>query len=330
MPFSSYLASSLLNWHRGVSMLPPPPSVHIGLHSGNPGASGLLNDVTVGVAEGRATIPVSSWREPVKTEGSDTVSYTISNDAAVVFTESAGATTLVSHFSCWDSATGGNFLGYGLIAGALTIVAGDPVRFLPGALKIRVLTLQALANDGQLSTALFTFTQEPSTVAGGDAIYNLGYHFTVDTGLQLTKVGIFNTGVAKDHSVGIWNFTNPVTPELVWSASLLAVDPCDSDAFYCWRSIPFGPILRKDVDYVVSAAWDTADAVPAIVDIETISVAPGVQLNHPAASHIGQEYALPSLLANQSSYPPVEQPVDYAFGFYTVNLALGVYKPAPD
>jgi hypothetical protein len=43
----------------------------------------------------------------------------------------------VSYFGCWDAASGGNFLEYGVIANPPTIAIGDLVRFSVGGLVLK-------------------------------------------------------------------------------------------------------------------------------------------------------------------------------------------------
>lgn len=174
-------------------------------------------------------------------------------------------------------------------------------------------------------TPAYTFTKLPNTVAA-DQIYNLGYHFTTDFDRQLLGIGVYNTGARKDHTVGIWDFSNPQNPALVWSTSLLANVPCTSDAYYCWRAVTAGPTLKAGVDYVASAVWDAQDAVPAIVDPADISLISNFQLNQPATSDL--TVALPSLLASQSDYPPIFDAVDFDKGIFAANLSFDTYTPS--
>jgi hypothetical protein len=169
------------------------------------------------------------------------------------------------------------------------------------------------------------FTEAPKVI-NGDGIFNLGYHFTTDADRQLLGIGVYNTGAQKNHSVGIWDFSSVQSPQLVWSSSLLAADPCSSDAYYCWRAVTDGPTLKRGVDYVASAVWDARDFLPGQVDPADISYISGFQLNQPATSNL--EVVLPDLLANQSNYPPIFDAFDFDKGLLAVNVSFETYTPS--
>ena len=94
--------------------------VWVKLHVGDPGASGTANaatettrkSVSFGAASGGA----------------------ISNDAAITWTDIAGSGD-ATHFSLWDAASAGNYLGSGTIT-ANAYSAGDTVTIPAGDLDI--------------------------------------------------------------------------------------------------------------------------------------------------------------------------------------------------
>lgn len=65
----------------------------------------------------------------------------MANTAAVTLSNSAinASPVTVTYFGLWTAATGGNFLNYGLLSPAVTIVNADVVRFGVGQLVLRVL-----------------------------------------------------------------------------------------------------------------------------------------------------------------------------------------------
>jgi len=190
----------------------------------------------------------------------------------------------------------------------------------------------------------FGFTTAPvvnvSEREVADGPYILGYHFTTDFNRQLTRIGIYkptqadptampriNQPSTLDHSVGIWDFTNPGLPVLIWQQDFLASATCITDTtptvapYYCWFDITNGPELDANVDYVVAATWD--ELSPVIVSIENVEViAGGFKLNTTAAT---QQGAVPSILIDLSSepyYAPEESSYMLEKGFYTVNMEL--------
>jgi hypothetical protein len=127
--------------------------------------------------------------------------------------------------------------------------------------------------------------------------------------------------------VGIWDFTSPGLPVLIWQQDFLASATCIADIappvapYYCWFDITNGPELDADVDYVVAATWD--ELSPVIVPTANVSViAGGFKLNTTAAT---QQGAVPSMLIDLSSesyYAPEESSFLLEKGFYTINMEL--------
>jgi hypothetical protein len=137
MPFSQYLAYTLLNWHRGTTMPAPPATIHISLHTSLPGPNGTQGDVTVGVAGGRGSIAAANWSAPTSVVAGDTTSFESSNTAVVTLSSAAVGAATITHFGCWDAATNGNFLEYGTLTNPLAIAVGDAVRFSIGGLVLK-------------------------------------------------------------------------------------------------------------------------------------------------------------------------------------------------
>jgi len=137
MPFSQYQAYNLLNWHRGTAMPAPPATIYISLHSTLPGANGTQGDVTAAVAGARGSIAAANWSAPTSVQAGDILSFESSNTAVVTLSASAVGAATVSYFGCWDAATGGNFLEYGVLTNPLAIAIGDVVRFAVGGLILK-------------------------------------------------------------------------------------------------------------------------------------------------------------------------------------------------
>lgn len=145
MPYSQYLATRILNWHRGVAngttgaqpgIPAAPTTLYVSLHSADPGVNGANNDVTSTVAAARGTIPAADWSLPTPAP-SPASGFQVSNTNQVTLSNSAPGTATVTYFGLWDAAVGGNFLEYGVLGNPLTIAVGDIVRFSVGQLVLR-------------------------------------------------------------------------------------------------------------------------------------------------------------------------------------------------
>ena len=143
MAFSEYLADKVLNWIQGSSFPTELSNVYISVHTGVPGANGTSNDVTSGgsgIASGRATVSAANLSAPTAAPGGG---RQVSNANAVTLTSSATnaaapAGVTLTHFGIWDSASGGNFLGYGTLTQPVTVFTGDTVQFAATSLVVRV------------------------------------------------------------------------------------------------------------------------------------------------------------------------------------------------
>jgi len=168
------------------------------------------------------------------------------------------------------------------------------------------------------------FKAPPETLSDA-GVFNLGYHFATDFDRELKGLGVYESGSSRDHSVGIWDFTNSTQPTLVWSSTILSSTPCNLESYYCWRgfSSPGGPVLKAGVNYVVSSAWDIADPVPARVSPGDTQLAAGFNVFDPAF----YDGVLTGLTADQTLYPPTASNSDY-IGYIAVNLSFDTYTPS--
>lgn len=137
MPFSQYLADSTLNWFRGSTFVAAPApgaSIYVSIHTGDPGLSGVNNDVTAAVAGGRGALPVSALSQASSAAGGG---RQISNTTAVSLSASAPGSAKITHFGLWSAGNGGNFLAYGLLTTPVDVFVGDVLEFPTGQLVIR-------------------------------------------------------------------------------------------------------------------------------------------------------------------------------------------------
>lgn len=100
-------------------------NVYLQLHIGDPGAAGTANPAT---ETSRKAVSMGTPAAPAAGV------ITISNDAQVQWTGIAGSQD-ASHYSLWDAASSGNFLGSGLIT-ANAYTAGDTLTFAVGDIDI--------------------------------------------------------------------------------------------------------------------------------------------------------------------------------------------------
>ena len=179
-----------------------------------------------------------------------------------------------------------------------------------------------------------------SEVMVADGPYVLGYHFTTDFDRKLVRLGIYkptqadttatprsNQPSSMDHSVGIWDFTDPENPVLIWQQDFLATAACVADTtatvapYYCWFDINDGPELNAYVDYVVAATWDELTPVSVLPENVTILI-DGFKLNTSAATEQGAVPGMLIDLSSESYYAPTGSSFMLEKGFLTVNMIL--------
>jgi hypothetical protein len=211
------------------------------------------------------------------------------------------------------------------------------------------------------SASLLVFSQVPSAKAlpeTGPAIgfnkpptegtvdsppYVLGYHFTTDFDRKLVRLGIYKPkqgGVHRksedDHSVGIWDFSESLSPKLVWSQDFSKSLSCDESlVYFCWYDIADGPELIQNLDYVAAATWgDEPSPIRMPMDDVDVLIS-GFKLNTTASTQQGAVPG-PNLLVdlNNPDYAPTESSYMLEKGFFTVNLSFEtssrtVQTPAP-
>lgn len=136
MAFSQYLADSLLLWLKGDNFPTPLTTLHLSVHTGNPGTAGTGADVTTAVCGGRVGVSASLFTTPATSQLSGG-GRQISNTQAVSLTANASSAATLTHFGIWDAASGGNFLGYGVLSSERAVQIGDVLQFPVGQLIIR-------------------------------------------------------------------------------------------------------------------------------------------------------------------------------------------------
>lgn len=115
--FTDYSESSIVNWIVGGTNMPAAlDPVYIALHTNDPTNSGEDNEVTAASYSRVATQASTDW---------DILGNTFSNDVEIKFPEAEENWGNVSHFSLWDSETGGNAVASSELSKARDVDAGD-------------------------------------------------------------------------------------------------------------------------------------------------------------------------------------------------------------
>lgn len=115
--FTNYTESEIVNWMVGGDAMPSPPSnIYVGLHTGDPTETGGSNEVSGNNYARASTTAGTDW----------TISAnTFENADDILFNEASGSWGTVSHFSLWDSSTGGNALAYSALDSSRSVESGD-------------------------------------------------------------------------------------------------------------------------------------------------------------------------------------------------------------
>lgn len=128
MNMSNYLAAKLLNGvFRGQSYTFP-TTVYVALYTSDPTKNDTGQEVTGGGYVRTAVV----FGAPVLENGKQV----IRNSADVVFPVAETDWGTVTHVGIRDAATGGNLLYFGALNVPRTILSGDRMRFLTGAIEL--------------------------------------------------------------------------------------------------------------------------------------------------------------------------------------------------
>lgn len=138
---SDYLEQALCEHFRGTQ-LPLPSNFFIALHTADPtdaATAGTEVDVADWPAYARQSVgtPLSSaWTASANEAGGG---KQITNAATINFPANNGASSVVvTHFSVWDAASGGNMWSHAPLTAAKTIDPTDIFSAIPGALRLIV------------------------------------------------------------------------------------------------------------------------------------------------------------------------------------------------
>jgi hypothetical protein len=124
MSFTNFGEDLLLKWAFTDSAVTRPTTWFVALHEGDPGETGVDNEVVVGTDADYVRKAVT-FADPVDGQAL--------SDSAVSWTVEAGsAGYTVTHGSIWDAATDGNCLIKGQLPVARALVAGGILTFNVG------------------------------------------------------------------------------------------------------------------------------------------------------------------------------------------------------
>lgn len=135
---SDYLESALLEHFRGTQ-LPLPSNFFVALHTADPTDAANATEVTVAawpsyLRQSVGTPLSSAWTASANEAGGG---KQITNANTLNFPANNGASSVVvTHFSVWDSGTGGNMWGSAALTAPKTIDPTDIFSAIPGALRM--------------------------------------------------------------------------------------------------------------------------------------------------------------------------------------------------
>jgi len=131
--FGDYIESEIIDWiFDGTQFDSPPTDVYVGLHTGAPSDDGSDNEIsTSSTGYSRTAVSTGSgWNQPSANKAK--------NAAEITFGPATSDWGDVSHFTIWDSQTGGNNFVNADLNDTRTIKTDDEARFAAGELTFTV------------------------------------------------------------------------------------------------------------------------------------------------------------------------------------------------
>ena len=128
---TDFLELELLDHVFRNSAYTPPSNVYVALHTGDPGETGALLELS---GDGYARTVVTFGAPTDAGDGNSQVT----NSAAVTFPAATADWGTVTHFSLWDASSAGNCLWKGALTESRAIVNTDEARFATGTLVIKL------------------------------------------------------------------------------------------------------------------------------------------------------------------------------------------------
>ena len=129
---TNYAEGQFMDWSfLGEAMPTAPDPVYVALHTGDPTNAGDQDEVTAGDYD-RQAVPATDWSK------SGSGPTTVSNDEEVSFDVATSSWGTITHFSIWDSETGGNALWSAAVTESKEITEDDEARFPIGSLTAEI------------------------------------------------------------------------------------------------------------------------------------------------------------------------------------------------
>jgi len=125
MPASAWVANGVLDYLFNSQALAQPSAWYVQLHTADPGDDGVGSESTAFSSRVQCT----DW--------TSASGKTLSNNAAVLFSNASGGET-ITHVSIFDAATSGNCLGYASLTASKTVSSGDDLNFAIGEIDISI------------------------------------------------------------------------------------------------------------------------------------------------------------------------------------------------
>jgi hypothetical protein len=125
MAFSTYQANEFLDHMLRNSSAPTTTTVHVSLHTDDPGNTGANEADYTGYA-----------REAVASGFAVAASKTTDNDSAITFGTNTGSAQTVTHVGMFDTNSGGNFMIGGSLTASTQIGVNGIPQFAAGALDV--------------------------------------------------------------------------------------------------------------------------------------------------------------------------------------------------
>lgn len=129
MSFSNFLEDELLDHVFGAASYSAPGTIHISLHTADPGETGA-SEVASSNNYSRAAVTNNATNFPAASGGAK------ANGTLIQFATPSGSWGTVTHVGAWDASSAGNFLGGGALSVSQAIASGNDVEIAIGDLDI--------------------------------------------------------------------------------------------------------------------------------------------------------------------------------------------------
>lgn len=129
MPASTYYRKKNADYTFGNTAYSPPATFYVGLHTADPGGTGL-NEIA-GNGYARVAVANNTTNFPnADNNGLKSISVVLT------FPVATGNQGTATYFSVWDAASAGNLVGYAALTSSQTINNGNQARFSANQLSL--------------------------------------------------------------------------------------------------------------------------------------------------------------------------------------------------